>query len=534
MDVHGNRGKCAGPCRLPYELLENNKSIDSGYLLSSGDLCGLEYIPFLINCGVKSFKIEGRMKSPEYVATVTKIYRKYIDLANSNKEYVIDENDKKELFQVFNRGMSSSGHLDKEPNKHLIDKEKPGNQGLFLGIVQNYNKNKGYISLKPKENISIGDTIKFENEDCSYTISELMDKNNKNISGVELEKTAIIGRMKGNIKPGDKIYKMSSKSLLNLAKKSYEKENRKIYLNCTVTIKKGQPISINITPNTPVKLYENLNINYIYNFVPQEAKNKPLDEVTVRNQISKTASTIFEFKNIKVDLDENVFIPKLSILNELRRNSLMEVENYAIKNIKRKSNVVLNSKIKVDMDANIQNSKSKNTKIAVLLNILNLDFDYSKLENIDNIYIPLKYFTNKIYSNILETISQKFNTYICMPTIIKLNYTNLIYSNIENAIEKYHIKGFVFSNISNIQFLEEILKDRKHDFQIVANYTFNIFNYNTIIELKKLGINRFTISPELDKETITELCNNNYLPSELIVYGKTPLVNMNYCLLRCI
>ena len=103
----GNRGKCAGPCRLSYDLLENNKKINSGYLLSTKDLCGLDYIPDMIKAGVNCLKIEGRMKSPEYVATVTRIYRKYIDLALSNAPYKIDEADKKELLQVFNRGMSS-------------------------------------------------------------------------------------------------------------------------------------------------------------------------------------------------------------------------------------------------------------------------------------------------------------------------------------------------------------------------------------------------------------------------------------------
>ena len=84
MDVLGNRGKCAQTCRLPYELIEENQNkltskLDKGYLLSTRDLCSLEYLPMLIDAGVTSFKIEGRMKSPEYVATVTKIYRKYID-----------------------------------------------------------------------------------------------------------------------------------------------------------------------------------------------------------------------------------------------------------------------------------------------------------------------------------------------------------------------------------------------------------------------------------------------------------------------
>lgn len=104
----GNRGKCAQSCRLPYELLNNNKRIDKGYLLSPKDLCGLDFIPDLINIGVSSLKIEGRLKNPEYVATVTRIYRKYIDLALSSKKYVIDSKDKKDLAQSFNRGGFSS------------------------------------------------------------------------------------------------------------------------------------------------------------------------------------------------------------------------------------------------------------------------------------------------------------------------------------------------------------------------------------------------------------------------------------------
>ena len=140
----GNRGKCAQPCRLPYKLLENDNIIDSGHLLSTRDLCGLDFIPYLLNAGVTCLKIEGRMKSPEYVATVTRIYRKYIDLAEKNtdlEDYKVDENDRKILLQAFNRGMSSTGHLSNEPNENLVYKEKPNNMGLFLGKVEKYNKN---------------------------------------------------------------------------------------------------------------------------------------------------------------------------------------------------------------------------------------------------------------------------------------------------------------------------------------------------------------------------------------------------------
>jgi putative protease len=143
----GNRGKCAQPCRLPYELLENDSIINKGYLLSTRDLCGLEYLPKLVKAGVSCLKIEGRMKTPEYVATVTRIYRKYLDMALSNDNFVIDDNDKQELLQVFNRGNFSCGHLSPDPNRELIYKNKSNNMGIYLGKISNFNNNKGHITF---------------------------------------------------------------------------------------------------------------------------------------------------------------------------------------------------------------------------------------------------------------------------------------------------------------------------------------------------------------------------------------------------
>ena len=566
----GNRGKCAQPCRLPYKLLENDKGIDKGHLLSTRDLCGLNCIPNLIKAGVTCLKIEGRMKNPEYVATVTRIYRKYIDLAQdlinpqkfideenldiydfkentTNKfKYIINENDIKTLLQAFNRGMSSSGHLLNEPNKNLVFKDKPNNMGLFLGKVQKYNKNKGYITVKLQEPIEIGDTISLEKEKGSYNVSELMDKN-RNIKETSIGQTVTIGRMKGNINLGDSIYKMSSKTLNTLAQNSINGEHRKISLNCKVTIKHNEPLKITVTPTTETAnnfdIYSNLNITYNSEIIPENAQNRPLEKEKIIAQISKTNDSIFEFSNIDVELDPDIFLPKFSAtLNDLRRKVLESVYDYAISNIKR----TCIKKIEPDsLNNEVKNSLNDNTKtISVLLNILNLDFDYSKLDGFDNIYIPLKYFSIKKYDGILKTLEQKFNVYIYMPTIIKANYRNLLFSNIFNTIENHNIKGFVISNISNLLLLENVLKNPDYNFDLIANYTFNVFNLHSVLELKKLGIDKYTISPESTKEIINRLCGivensnvtgngtsglKNLLPAELIVYGKTPLMNMNYC-----
>ena len=202
----GNRGKCAQPCRLPYELIEEKttgkklteQSMDKGYLISPKDLCSLEYIPKLIKAGVKCFKIEGRLKSPEYVATVTRIYRKYIDMFTSGSKYEVEEKDISELKQIFNRGGFSTGHLGNHANREFISKDKPNNMGIYIGNISNYNKLNGHIKILLQENLSIGDTINFENENTKYTVSELM-LNNNNYTEAKKGDKVVIGRMKGNI-----------------------------------------------------------------------------------------------------------------------------------------------------------------------------------------------------------------------------------------------------------------------------------------------------------------------------------------------
>ena len=535
----GNRGKCAQSCRLPYELLENDKKIDSGYLLSTKDLCSLDYIPQLILAGVKSFKIEGRMKSSEYVATVTRIYRKYIYLAqklisiNKVDDYFVDEKDKKELMQVFNRGNFSSGHLDIEPNQDLIYKEKPNNMGLFLGIIEKYNQNKGYISLKLNESIEIGDTISLENETGSYTISELMEKG-KNIKDTNVGDYVTIGRMKGNIKPGDKVYKISSKNLLKKANDSFNGEFKKVLLDASITIKKGVPISITVTPHGNCyknRIYENMKIKCLLNdAIPIDAKNRPLDKETIISHISKTNDTPYEFVTINIDLDDNLFLPKISMINELRRLALEKVENYALNNISRFSVRSFNDFNNLNEFENDKFNKNS-SYISILLNILNLEFAYNELsKDISNIYIPIKYFANNHYEKIIKFLSDNFNLYIYLPTIIRSNSRNLFANFILSSLDSFSVKGFVISNIGNLKLLENLGIDLSN-YDLVGNYTLNVFNEKSIFELKSLGINKFTPSSELDKETLSNLCKFDILPKELICYGNLPLMNMRYCLL---
>lgn len=537
-DVHGNRGRCAQPCRLPYSLIaqpnhQNTVSqsqeviLDKGHIISPRDLCSLEYIPALIDAGVCCFKIEGRLKSPEYVATVTRIYRKYIDMVLNHQEYIIDEKDKKDLMQVFNRGGFSTGHLDNTPNKNLIFKEKPNNMGIEVGIVENYNSNKGHIRLQLKDNIAIGDTISFEKESSKYTVSELMS-GNTNYTTAKAGQRVTIGRMKGNIFAGNKIYKLASKELSSLAKQSYEnKENIKVPINCILTIKKDIPMTMQvICPNNKHSLdnYHNIKVNVTSEVIPVQALNSPITKERIEKQIVKTNNTPFVFENITINLDNDVYIPSISALNELRRTALEMLE---AKVISHKNRSLEMSHISTQTNTGVETLRYP--KISLFLRQLDTNYDYTKLnkEKIDRIYLALKLFLNKDYSDIIAHLSENYDIYIYMPTIIKANYRNIILNSLEKILEKYHIKGFVISNIADFKILEKY--HGKYDF--VGNYSLNVFNSNSIKEYENLGLKRITLSRELNKDALEHLLNNSNIEKELIVYGNLPIMAMNYCLL---
>ena len=487
----GNRGKCAGPCRLPYELISENaetherKSIDKGYLLSTKDLCGIAYLPRLVQAGVKCFKIEGRMKSPEYVATVTRIYRKYIDMVLNNYDFIIDEKDINDLMQVFNRGGFSDGHLDSKHNRNLIFPEKPSNMGIYLGTIKKYNSNKGHITLQLEEDLELGDSISVSNEASKYLVSELMIKN-VNQKKVSANTEVTIGRMKGNIKVGDKVYRISSKALSDFAKASYDnRENKKIPLNCTVTIKKNTPISMEISTNKNTcynELYSSIYVKEISNMIPIDALKTPISVERVVKQISKTTNTPFSFENITVLLDDGLYVPSISTLNELRRTALEKVEQEILSRAKRTLlDLSKKSKESITYTPNV-----KNPEISVLFRQLELDFDYTKLdkEKITNIYVSLELFISKKYSKIISYFSDNYNLYIYVPSIIKTNYKNIALSTIEQAVMIYNIKGFIVSNIGDF----ELLKKYSKDYEFIGNYTLNVFNNNTMEEYRKLGL----------------------------------------------
>ena len=176
----GNRGRCAQPCRLPYDAIVNDTITKDSYPLSLKDMCTIEHIPQLIEAGINSFKIEGRMKKPEYTAGVTSIYRKYIDryYQNPNEKLVIEKSDLDKLANLYIRSERQDGYYYKHNGREMVTLKNPaysGNDEAFLASIRD-----AFMGNKPKMKIDLYATFQLNQE---AQITAVLDSKSVTITG---------------------------------------------------------------------------------------------------------------------------------------------------------------------------------------------------------------------------------------------------------------------------------------------------------------------------------------------------------------
>ena len=309
----GNRGRCAQPCRLPYELVDasGKNLLNAGkYLLSPKDLNTLELLPRLIETGVTSLKIEGRMKRPEYVATVVKVYRDVLDKKFSTPE------DRRKLAQIFNRDFTTA-YLEKNPGKNLISDMRPNNRGVLIGRVADVGQDK--ITLKLSEKISVGDQVEiwvkvggrvtFTVEDFELR-GELCTIKNINTKGVRVH---------------DRAFKIFDAELIAEARKFFTGAPvKKFSVTADVKVKLGEPLILTLTDSAGNSTSARTK------FVAELAKNRPLTLEILKNQIGRLGNSIFALEKISADIEENLMIP-ISELNDVRRRAVEQLEILRLK-----------------------------------------------------------------------------------------------------------------------------------------------------------------------------------------------------------
>lgn len=312
----GNRGCCAQPCRLPYVDDRGKKS----YILSPKDMCTIDLLGELIDAGVMSLKIEGRMKSPEYVATVVRIYRKYIDLYYKNGTYIVAKEDREELAQIYNRGGFTTGYMKNNPGQKLLSGNLSKHQGIYAGtVVRNCDHDLIEVELEPNITIQNGDAVEIRSKELLGNIVTYIKelpiqrknnnskKHNHNNSGQHL----IIGDIKGTPRPGDKIYKTRSQALIDKAHKTSEEYARKKEIGAVFTGLEGEfPTLCLYTEDTEVNITGTCRV--------EKAINRPLEQSRIEEQLKKTGNTPFQVGYICCTFAEDCTMP-IKEINQMRR-----------------------------------------------------------------------------------------------------------------------------------------------------------------------------------------------------------------------
>ena len=529
----GNRGLCAQPCRLPWSLshdLENYT--ERSYLLSPRDIMAIELLPQLKKAGVSSLKLEGRMKSPEYVAIVTSIYRKYIDMleGTGERDYKVKKSDKETLMQAFNRGGFSRGYLEGNfTYKKLIYPEHPKNQGVLLGEV--IDKKPLYIKVKLKRPIDMGDGIEIrgaKKDVHSFIVTSIL-YGNKHVRKADAGNEVWVGDIKNPVKPGSLVYKTLSKPLFNEARKSFEgKEIPTVPLNMEFSIETGKPAVLKVSDSRG-----NL-VTVESGEEAREAINLPLSEERIKEQLAKTGDTPYYLGNLLIRSDNNSNIP-ISALNAMRREALDMIKSIRIQASKKPSFSSAGYDRATEHDSmtcamagevkagNGAENAGKTTKSKQLTAFFHCVPDSLRELNglVSRIYLPIT------VSESIKSVRQDFSgeIYVWAPSIMKDPELLDIKEKIKELSQ--YIDGVAYGELG----VYKIVKEELPELFLCAEPSMNIFNSETKGLHGSFGAKTAVLSPELNYNELKEITptNNEKLDAEAIVYGRIPLMTMEHC-----
>lgn len=451
----GNRGTCAQCCRQPYDLYEDGKKINTNkYLLSTRDLNSLENIGKLIDIGIDSFKIEGRMKRPEYVYLVVSLYRKAIDNYILGKTNKITEEDIDELLKIFNRQFTN-GFLFHTKNCEFINNFRPNHMGIEIGKVVSVIKNR--VNIKLCDTLNLQDGIRFIGENDFGMNVQVMYKNGQKInSGHKSDVVSLFVKEIPDI--NSLVIKTTDYKQLTRINNEIKVHSRKVPL----TVK----ISAKINKNLKIILVDDSNhrIEMESSYIVSQGLNCATKKYNIIQQLKKMGNTIYTIVSLEIDMDENIFIP-VKTLNELRREACLLLTNKRLQGRKL---------IKGEYCINIPNFDREQNK--VLLN-MNVDKESSLLYGYDELIIPI----NK---NVVTNDKVRYK----LPRVLEYlgdTKDNILVGEL----------GSVFKYC-----------DGQHN--VATDFSLNVTNSYSVAFLHSLGVYKVTLSLELNDYQIKKIIDN--------------------------
>ena len=555
----GNRGRCAQPCRLTYSA----NGISEKYLLSPKDMCTIEAVPDILDAGVYSLKIEGRMKSPEYVAGVSYAYRKYVDmyLEKGRDGYRVEERDIRQLMDLYNRGGFCKGYYYAQNDKSMMTFDRPNHQGIVIGNIKN-----GELVLS--QEVNPGDVLEFP-DGSEYTTP----------TGKKSGRLALPKGVLKNPKNGAAVYRTRNNELLGQLRAGYIDNDIKIPVRMEIFLKSGERACL--------KLLSGDKELVVYGDVLEPSDKRPAVREDVVKQLKKLGGTVFtsDEGSIVTDIQGSPFVP-VRLLNDLRRNALEELESVLLSGYKRnheymkvqalmtagvleadaaQENVGVQEIADVQEKAGIQENTAAQCNAAceavlaerrdypegqhdITVQVMNKEQLEAVLRaahnNVSRIYISTELsgidgaITMKgrvdEYNAGISANNRKIEVYMAMPYIFRDRAVTLF----ERKLEDVKTAGFDGMLIRSPEELGYIRKKGLYELyagRVVADYDVYTYNKAAFDEYIRLGIHDFTLSEELNAGQLRGLCRsvrdrNIYL--EKLVYGYLPLMVTAGCTLK--
>lgn len=532
-----NRGMCAQACRLPYELRNKalRKPLDTpgDHLLSPKDLCTAEIIPELIHAGVSSLKIEGRMKSPEYVSCVTRVYRRIldrfyawaqvqldddvseIDLDWGNAPRATDE-DLQELSDAFSRGFTTA-YLEEERGNEMMGYGRPNNRGSFAGRVVSVRGSR--IEIDPALHLIEGDVIEFwtSKGHIIHTVDTLKNLSNGHVV-VSVDKP--LGK-------GDRVFRVRS---AEAAFHDSDSEPR-IAIDAQVKMHIGEPLSIELFAADPWNARDNGSLEglsgkkvsvAIQGDVVEAARTKAVTTKEVREHIDRLGSTPFMLRNIEIELDEGVGIG-FSALHKLRAQAC---EQLAASLLAPFHDRVLEKAPSRVYDPRIRKGSCKVAVLATNPACARA----AKRAGADLIYVPVQNYRRGeavIGGQLSTTAEQAGYPKQCIPVMPVVAHEG----------DEQRRNGFdIWKRVKEekpvmVQNLGEVVHARELGAQIEIGPFLPLTNRLDLQVAHDFGAQRIWLSPELTLRQIEELGEVSPVPLGFTIMGYTELMVTEHCLL---
>lgn len=523
----GNRGVCAQPCRLPYTLMQNGREIanDGRHLLSPKDLNMLEYLPELIQSGITSLKIEGRMKRPEYVATVVRCYRKAIDSYYEGK-FKVSTQDKADLRQIFNRDFTTGYYFGKQ-GRELMSYEKPDNRGVLLGEALSWQNKKVTVKLTAPLAEEDGYLLRTPQglEQAGVVRNLRLKKQNNSWQAIFDSPEMIPAK--------SKLYRTSSQELLKKARESYQKTEEKTLqtVDFYFTAKAGAPLKLMaVASNGSFAEKES-------EYLAEKALKHPANVETVRKQLDRLGGSGYVLGEVEVILEDDLMLPA-SELNKLRREVLEELSARTEDETAEEESFFAPDYTKEDYLAEAEDFLATippqvlgYTKTKLSVEVSDLASLKAAAESGGDCLIAKWHNFRKRQGFTAEDIKEAVSYCREHQKEIWLSFGN-IWTNAEEdtlrakmtLARELGADGVYVADLGALYLAKEV-----GIANIAVDYAFNTYNDLAVNFFLQDGVDRITLSPEMNLEEIGQLSYLGNIPLEILVHGNFPLMVSNYC-----